>query len=149
MFSSPKAVLVDERILQVAGQEISGDILYQARIQGEAIVVARHPDCSLSFYSQPSDEAPFKRLKRMAFSCDLDLSMNQSDGFYYLWQVSEQGLLRVFQTTFLDDNVVLQPAYSALLPNLIRGYEGAMRVNMGLAIGHWHSRKHMAGRYFG
>jgi len=135
MFSSPKAVLADERILQVAGQEISGDILYQARIQGESIVVARHPDCSLSFYSQPSVEAPFKRLKRMAFSCELDLSMNQSDGFYYLWQLSEQGLLRVFQTTFLDDNVVLQPAYSALLPNLIRGYEGAMRVNMGPR--HW------------
>ena len=131
MFSSPQVVLLDERRLQRHDQRIPGDMLYQTQIQDQTLLIARAPDCSVNFYRQTGIEAPMNRIKRIPFSCGIALNIAQFEGFSYLWQLSEQGLLRVSQMTILEDEVFLRHTYSTLLPDLIRGNASAMLVNMG------------------
>lgn len=131
MFSSPQVVLVDERRLQRHDQRIPGDMLYRTQIQDQTLLVTRAPDCSINFYRQTGIEAAMNRIKRIPFSCGIALNIAQFEGFYYLWQLSEQGLLRVSQMTILEDQVFLRHTYSTLLPDLIRGNASVMLVNMG------------------
>ena len=78
------------------------------------------PQCSVLFSrrSATSHEQTWKPIKRLPFACDKRVLTFQNDGSYYLAELADSGMLRVYEMVIYADKVSLHRKFSYLLSDV-------------------------------